>query len=293
MTRIAQFRETLFGWAWQAGVRVFRLSRRVGVAGVLEPVLWKVAARLLPVSDQETLVRLPSGASLVLPPRYRDARTVSAGLFQPELTRLLSSLLRPGMSAVDIGAYVGYFTVIAAQAVGAAGRVYCFEPNPSSYVYLRRNIQLNGFQNVVSAEQAISSQVRTMQLVADPLGPESFVTDLPDPRAAGSVEAVSLDHVFSRLGWPRIHLIRMNIEGSELAALDGMKQTSQRNPELQLIMEFNPRAMVRAGVSRATLSSLLDDLGFRRSQVIEDRLRPISDGVLPAGQAVYNLLLTK
>lgn len=287
------WRDRVSTWAWKAGVRTFRLGRRVGIAGALEPLLWPVANKLLPVSDQETHALLPSGLPLVLPPKYRDARTVAAGLFQIGLTRLLGRRLRPGMTVVDAGAYIGYFTVTAAHAVGDTGRVYAFEPNSAARDYLRRNVELNRLQNVVMVPKAVSNSSGTSRLVRDPLGPESFVTQGGAFDDAELIDTVSLDAFFSSCDWPAIDLVRMNIEGSEHAALQGMTGLCQRNPDLEVIMEFNPRALARAGVTRSALTSTLSDLGFVSSYVIEDAGHPTPEGFLPAGQAVFNLLLTR
>jgi len=96
------------------------------------------------------------------------------------------------------------------------------------------------------------------------------------------------------LSWPPVDVMKMNIEGSELAALRGMRQLSNRNPQLQLVMEFNPTAMARAHVTRMELRGTLTDLGFRSGRVVERGLQEIAnDELVPDGGVVYNVLLAK
>jgi FkbM family methyltransferase len=229
-----------------------------------------------------------------MPGGYRDARTVVTGLFQSDETRLLERLIRPGMTFVDVGAYIGYFTILASGFVGSGGRVYAFEPDDLAYHYLLRNVAVNGCGNAVTINKAVSDGTKTVTFIRDPKGPESFVTNAPFEDDSVVVETVSLDSFFGTHNWSPIDVVKMNIEGSELPALRGMTEVSGRNAGLQLIMEFNPVAMRRAGVSREELTETLGKLGFRRGQVVERKLEVIPHGdLLPSGSTVYNVLLTK
>src|SRR5207249_1812032 len=107
------------------------------------------------------------------------------------------------------------------------------------------------------------------------------------------VNAVSLDDFAELEGWSRVDVIKMDIEGSEERALRGMRNLSKRSSDLRLIMEFNPMAMDRAGVSREILRIQLRELGFRHSFVIERGMRSLEPDILPSARAVCNLLFTK
>src|SRR5438105_2114286 len=114
--------EVLLTRVWAIGVKAFRILRKLNLSVPLEPV-FEALSHLIPSSPDETLASLPFG-TLHLPPGYRDTRTVIAGLFQEDETELFNRLIKPGMTAVDVGAYVGYFTVLFSCLVGASGRVY-------------------------------------------------------------------------------------------------------------------------------------------------------------------------
>src|SRR5262245_18954658 len=82
--------------------------------------------------------------SLVLPVHLHES-------YEAETGEAVEQLLQPGMTVVDLGAHIGYFTLMSARLVGPNGRVYAFEPSPSSFLMLRKNISANGYDDRVSA----------------------------------------------------------------------------------------------------------------------------------------------
>src|SRR2546427_662133 len=139
-------KEKLARFTWGVGIQTFRLTRKVNLSTRLEPAFWKLA-RLVPSTKGEVDATLSFGMILRMPPGYRDARTVAVGLFQRDETRLFERLVRPAMTVVDVGAYVGYFTLLGSHLVGASGRVYAFEPDEEAFQYLRHNVEANGRRN--------------------------------------------------------------------------------------------------------------------------------------------------
>ena len=279
--------------AWSLGVRSFRFARSINLADKLQPAFIRLAS-LLPATSTDTTAILSNGSSLLMPAGYRDTRTVLTGLFQTDETRLLERLTEPGMIFVDAGAYAGYFTVLASTWVGDKGRVFAFEPDSLAYRFLALNVERNACQNVTLINRAVTDRIGKMALVRDPVGPESFLTHEGHNKSASEVATITLDSMFESLDWPRVDIIKMNIEGSELLALEGMRELSRRNPQLRLVMEFNPAAMRRAGVSRRELAKVLVGLGFRVGRIVERGLKMVPDRELvPAGNTVYNILLSK
>jgi hypothetical protein len=91
-----------------------------------------------------------------------------------------------------------------------------------------------------------------------------------------AVEAITLDEFFESEVWSPVHVIKMDIEGAEKAALEGMSQLAAKNPSLKLIMEFSPRVQADAGVRPEELFNTLTRLGFQRFWVIQKGLRPLN-----------------
>lgn len=84
-------------------------------------------------------------------------RLLVYGEYVQETTEFLKGAIREGMVVADIGANIGYYTLLAAKRVGTSGRVYAFEPDPRCVEILRKNILLNGHSNVVVMPNAVSS----------------------------------------------------------------------------------------------------------------------------------------
>jgi len=114
-----------------------------------------------------------------------------------------------------------------------------------------------------------------------------------------SVETTSLDNFFEGEGWPSVKVIKMDIEGAEKAALEGMRQLVARNLSLKLIMEFSPGTQVGAGVSPDELFSILTEIGFTKFFAIRSSLEPLNIPqdiphlVQMAGGGYVNLLCEK
>jgi FkbM family methyltransferase len=279
---------------WGLGVRTLHLGKRAGVSGPFEHALEQIANRLIPAPTTESVVSLPSGMAMVVPPGFPRARSYAAGIYEPEVTHLVQRIVRDGMAVVDAGAFCGYYSLLASGLVGTSGKVYAFEPHPTSYAYLLRNVEANNCRNVVSVNTAVSNRAGYATMILDKQADHYWLTPYPTDSASITVSTVTLDDFFAQNGWPPVNLIKMDVEGSESAALEGMRELSQRNPEMQLIIENSPDIIPRMGVNAKDLAAILLDLGFCNGFIIEQGMRRFSvkDG-LPTSHAAYDLLLEK
>src|SRR5262249_21732360 len=80
------------------------------------------------------------------------------GYYEPEMVRLFEKLLKPGMILLDIGAHIGQYTLVASQLVGDTGAVHSFEPDPETFNWLSRNLQMNARRNVHLNQLALSGK---------------------------------------------------------------------------------------------------------------------------------------
>jgi len=132
--------------------------------------------------------------------------------------------IKEGDIVVDGGAYLGHFTVYAAMRVGSRGKVLAFEADPHIYRMLVRNIALNKLTNVIAINKGLWSH--DTELAFDSRGNASqIVTE--DDRARTLVRKIpvtSLDAETQRLGLPAVNLIKMDIEGAELEAVEGARR---------------------------------------------------------------------
>jgi FkbM family methyltransferase len=180
------------------------------------------------------------------------------GTHEPVATQLMLEMIREGMVTVDIGANIGYYALQIALRVGTQGRVIAFEPAPNSYGLLVQNIHQNGLTNVQAYPYAIGSTRKEMDFfLYEQSNWNSFVKH-GEPIGRVKVLVVPLDEILPSL-INRVDLIRMDIEGHELEAIQGMKNTLRRHQPI-LCMELHGSFMPLEEVR--TLLHELIELGY-------------------------------
>jgi len=230
----------------------------------------------------------------VYPPEadiWISAPILDRGFMEPLGTELVMNLLVPGAIFVDVGAQVGYYSVIAGKLIAESGKVIAFEPEPVNYGLLVRNLQLNGLEGIVEPNQLAAWNERKtvgFQLSEwiEHKGAHRVSEVDPDPRGM-QVEAVPLDEILGDL--QRIDLIKIDVEGGEYMVLDGMRALLERLPDLKIIVEVRPTPNSR------DLVRLIEECGFNVS-IIDNRyqlLRPLADVSLLLDSPEVYLLLQK
>jgi FkbM family methyltransferase len=157
--------------------------------------------------------------------------------YEPGTLSLIVKSLHPGDVFVDVGASNGFFSLIASRLVGPSGRVYSFEPNPRALARLRRNITANGDpENIEIIEAAVSDSCRRVKLYTD--SSEDRLSSLtPISRQAIVVDSVTLD---SAIREKRVSLVKIDAEGEEVRVIKGMHSLIRANPEIKVVVEWNP-----------------------------------------------------
>ena len=173
---------------------------------------------------------------------------IMAGLFELRETQVVLGSVGRGDTFVDVGANVGYYTLLAAKLVGEEGRVIAFEPDPESFALLERNVRLNGFENVILEQKAVSNEPGTVRLYLAPenKGDHRIYETRRQPREFVEVEAVTLDHYFSD-DLERIDFVKIDVQGADLAVLEGMTEIFDANQHLLLSVEFWPYGLREFG----------------------------------------------
>lgn len=209
---------------------------------------------------------------LVGPPPFSAGLELAYGQYERGTTQLFKRIVKPGMNVADIGAHIGYYTLLAAKLVGEEGKAYAFEPFPENFALLAKNVEINGFRNVRLVQRAIvgSSGERDLFLSQGASGSHSIFPGKSRSSRTVSVPVTTLDEFLAQEGWPRIDLIKMDIEGAELAALSGMSHLLRRSSRMIIITEFSPIHLGQAGASPLQFLSTIQELGFR-IRVIRDQ----------------------
>lgn len=224
-------------------------------------VTGRLAADLVRIRDHE----------MYLDPN--DTLYLQSGQFELFETELVERLLKPGQTVVDVGAAIGYYTLIFARRVGPQGKVYAFEPGPQNFRILRKNVRLNGYRNVTLEQAALSDRTGHLNLYLAPTNVgDHRVFDYYRDRPAVRVRSSRLDD-YLRAGDGRIDFIKMDIQGGEWAALNGMEATLARNPQIMVLTEYSPRLLYEFGVEPERYLRRLQEHGFTLYEVDESQRR--------------------
>jgi FkbM family methyltransferase len=212
------------------------------------------------------------------------------GRYELETMYLLEKLLRPGMVMVDVGANIGYFSLQASKIVGSTGKVFSFEPDPSTFLLLKKNVKANKLEKtIIPINEAVKAKSGYSPFY---IGVKSSgVGSLFKAPGTGStkvtVKTTSLDEYFEKLNWPKIDFIKIDVEGAEKFVLEGMNQVVKRNNDIFLIMEFGPECQESAGVSNNQFFDMLFMLGFKSIWLIATS--PISVRLPEDLEAICNI----
>lgn len=161
------------------------------------------------------------------------------GIYEPFETEILKKEIKKGDFVVDVGASVGYYTLLFAKWVGNKGKVFSFEPIPNKFSVLKKNVQINNYHNVMLVQKHVSNK--------------SILNS--------DINSITLDDYFDHYN-NQINLIKMDIEGSEGLALDGMKKFLEKNKNIKILTEFHTSELKKFGVEPQDFLQTLDHLGF-------------------------------
>jgi FkbM family methyltransferase len=152
------------------------------------------------------------------------------GRYERPVQAALVEHLRPGDTFYDVGANLGFFTMLAARLVGPSGRVYAFEPVPENAAAVRHNARLNDFGQVTVLEKAVADAAGRGELrQAHHAGGSALSTVAPPPDVKGiiPVEIVTIDGLVTGGTCAPPSLVKIDVEGAEMAVLEGMVETMQ------------------------------------------------------------------
>ena len=188
------------------------------------------------------------------------------GMYEPPVTRVFRHHAAAGATIADVGANWGYFTLLAAAAVGPAGSVLALEPDPRQFEALARNVALNGYTQVACVQAAASATEGRVTLTgfADEAGNRGVSRIGAADQVEGrrfDVRAATLDGLTAAS--PRVDLVKIDVEGAEDLVLAGMHAGLSARRYRVVILELHPELLRARGVDPETCLQTLADLGYR------------------------------
>lgn len=280
--------------AWQQ--RVLAAVNRIG-AHLPRPVLRVLAdfPGVLPLFEHLSAgttrtVRTPEGLQLVINPLFHSNYVASGDVagYEPEMRRALAALAQPGMTAYDIGANVGVFSLQLAALVGAGGRVYAFEPEPNNLACLEQTARLNSLPQLTVDRRAVGDATGVAhfdrrggafsgRLVGTTRGYHETGNRL-------TVETVRLDDAIAAGQLAPPDLLKVDVEGNEGMVLRGLVRTLRsRGPVV--VCELHGHL----GDSVAGVIAELRDAGYAMAHLADvaaGRWEPIAPDRPPSGHIV-------
>ncbi len=201
-------------------------------------------------------ITIPGGYKLHLPPNGIDY------IIEPyeELeTEMIRKNLKKGDTFLDIGAGIGCYTVIASKIVGDEGKVIAFEPDPQYFEFIQKNLKENKCDNVLLFQKAVLNRTgKTKFYLREKIGDNRveevnyFLAGDFKVRDCIEVETIKLDELLNE----RIDFIKMDIEGSQYLALEGMMNLIRKNPQVKMITEL-------PDYKKLGFLKLLKEMGFK------------------------------
>ena len=240
----------------------FRLGPRAGKA-----TIWRYLAAHMWWAERVQIAKTNFGATMVVNAADIVGRYITYfGIWEPSMTAWLRATLKPGDTFVDVGANVGYFTLLASNLVGPTGRIVSVEPSAATRCILERNVSANRLSNVRIVEAAVSDRSGSLPIFSD--GVTGTATLDPGWAAKqhleriGDVPVLPLPDLLTREERESLSVIKIDVEGLELAVLRG----SQR-----LLRDHRPIVMSELMIDDLEAAlDLMTDLGYTASEIPND-----------------------
>jgi FkbM family methyltransferase len=184
------------------------------------------------------------------------------GVYEEFETKTLETIIKKDDTVIDIGSNIGYYTLKFSKWVGETGNVYAFEPEPSNFDLLQKNISINNCQNVTLVQKAVSDKNDSVKMHLIDEHPAGHRIANENDENTISVEQITLDDYFSQKH-ETIDFIKMDVEGSEPGVIKGMQHLLQKSQNLKIMIEFAPHLIANYGITPKEFLDLIKSCGFK------------------------------
>ena len=225
--------------------------------------------------------RLGNGMTIRVPWNDDGGRAIyETGWYELPTVRVAESILKPGMILFDVGANIGQYTLLASKILGPTGSVHSFEPSPTTYAWLARNVNLNDAQNVHLNRLGLSDNDKTVTLylsTPENQGATSMRQQYNFSGRTAAVCCVIMDGYMAQHNIPRVDAMKVDVEGAELEVLRGAERALTGSHRLSVILEFEEGCQKRFDSSCHTLAHFLTSRGYTLMTIRPTGLEPYED----------------
>lgn len=187
------------------------------------------------------------------------------GKWDPPLTEFIENNLTKGQTFIDIGAHVGYFSLLAARRVGPTGKVLAIDANPAAITQLEQNVARSNLSNVIVEHTACGGSEGSVTLYYSSES-NSSMASLSGANAGTDVKievkCTTIDHLIRKNALDRADLIKIDVEGAEMTVLRGMESTI-RHMRPTIVLELEPSLLKSFGTTPAQINDFLTGLDYR------------------------------
>lgn len=180
----------------------------------------------------------------------RDYQIISKrkDVWEPETTKIVNENVLPGMVCVDVGASIGYFTLLFSRLVGRTGKVVSIEPTDFQQPYRKMNVYLNGFADRVHLVEAGAWDKD--EIIKMPRNAPPYVQT--------ELRCRPIDDILEELGINKIDFIKIDVDGPEPNVLKGLIRTIERSPDMKMVVEYYPKYILDAGLNPEEMLEILN-----------------------------------
>lgn len=243
---------------------VLKPVRRLGLSSVLRRAYFQFAKPANGILETE-IAGVPVKFFIRTPGELRNLDPSGAGQQEWHVLKRLKGSLRGGDTFYDIGSNVGLYSVVLGKALGDDGKVFAFEPMRQAFEHLQENIRLNGLTNVKVFHKAVGETPQRLRLY---LGDENADSSLVRPRSEQNcsiemVDVIQGDGFIHEQQLPTPNVVKVDVEGFEVAVLRGLAQTLASAPCRMVCCEVHP-ALLPEDVEPDAIFQILRTSGFNQ-----------------------------
>ena len=179
-------------------------------------------------------------------------------------TNIIRNEISEGDVVIDVGANIGYYTLIFAQLVGKSGTVISFEPEPKNFSILKKNVEINNYKNVILEQKIVSRKNEISKLFLAESGIVGHHTNSSkNSKNFIEIESITLDDYTKKLNLSnKIKFIKIDVEGAEPNVLYGAENILKENSKLKIFTEFNREIIKKYNLDPDEMLSLLEKNNF-------------------------------